>query len=176
MDFRSLVVKCVPFLSPIIQTDKSRRRVKEHTYKCICKKVWTYLEWSLRNWPPWCSCFWCQVSTWWCVLFPLCSSAPGTYSSWRRTKEDSGMLHVVTAVQACCPIHRVLGFLLAWVRQFTLLLEFLLIISGKTLSRSFSAASPGVLQPYMKTLFFRLWPWKSQYSTTSVSVTNLGGM
>jgi len=47
---------------------------------------------------------------------------------------------------------------------------FLLSIRGKMRWRS---RAPAPSQPYMKTLFFRLCPWKSQCSTTSHSASNL---
>lgn len=51
---------------------------------------------------------------------------------------------------------------------------FLLSIRGNTRWRSrVPAPSPPASQPYMKTLFFRLCPWKSQYSTTSRSASTL---
>lgn len=51
---------------------------------------------------------------------------------------------------------------------------FLLSIRGNTRWRSrVPASSPPASQPYMKTLFFRLCPWKSQYSTTSRSASIL---
>lgn len=51
---------------------------------------------------------------------------------------------------------------------------FLLSISGKMRSCN-RVSEPSRLpsQPYMKTLFLRLCPWKSQYSTTSRSTKSL---
>lgn len=51
---------------------------------------------------------------------------------------------------------------------------FLLSIRGKTRSWSSCLDARLLLQPYMKTLFLRLCPWKSQYSKISRSSRTLG--
>lgn len=102
MDFRSPVLKCVPFLSPDTKTHRFVKEAcdKEHIGQTI---RWYYPEWSLRSWPPWCSCFWCQVSTLWLDRFPLCSSEHETYSSWRRTNRRWRWpsLHPAADFQSC---------------------------------------------------------------------------